>query len=238
MNELYPRANSPVNSPEEAAITAIRAVPTARGRRAADPDFAVELGGKPWATLTAETIARLGIRTGRLLAPEEREAILFEDATLRARRAAAVRLALRPRSRAELELYLQKKGFAPPIVQAALDRLAESGTLDDRALAVRHIRKRLRQGEYGPARLRHELIGMGVAERDIEAPLGASVAESDPRALCLSLIRRKVGQYQPLADPRNARRFRALLARRGFGSEMVEGCLREAELLDSCAPGE
>jgi SOS response regulatory protein OraA/RecX len=83
-----------------------------------------------------------------------------------AERDALKKLALRERSRAELELALRKKGHASAAIRLALDSLEAEGSLSDGRFAEAFLRSRLRSRPEGESLLRARLGSKGVS-RDL-----------------------------------------------------------------------
>jgi regulatory protein len=79
-----------------------------------------------------------------------------------AERLALSRLALRERTRTELERYLERKEHEAFPVKRALDRLEEEGLLSDKRFAEAWIRHRLSSRPEGPILLRSRLAAKGV----------------------------------------------------------------------------
>lgn len=207
-------------------ITSMVPIEPSKTRRGAEPRWSVGLDGQPWAELESETVVRHALKVGRRLSMDERNAVLRADAVLRARRWAAARCAARPRSRRMLEQELAGRHFGAGVIAEALDALEAAGTLSDAAVAARHLRKRARGGGYGPARLRHELLEMGIGRAVADAALAEGMGSDPPESACLGLARMRAARYQPLSNPKNRNRLAHFLQRRGFESEAISLALR------------
>ena len=160
--------------------------------------------------------------------------------------AAARFLEARPRGATETRRRLRTAGYPSALVDAAIERLAEIGLLDDEAFARGWIESRDRARPRGERALRHELqvrgldrmlVDRALAERradsedrheagmraDRENPSGTSGpsepgdrASPDETAAFRLLVRRR-RTIERLADPRARRQWAyALLARNGF----------------------
>lgn len=208
----------------EAEITILRFVSKEKGRGEKEL-CRVELDGSFWQELEPETIVRKGLKKGASLDEATRKEVLLEDETIRARFAGARRIAGKPRARRELVRYLREKKYGSEAIEAALDQLEESGYIDDREVAARHVRKRLRAGGYGERRIRAELREMGVASEAIEREMQAALGEEEPSEACRQFVEKKVARYRPLSDAKNRNRFTSLLIRRGFDIGVIRDCL-------------
>jgi regulatory protein len=129
-------------------------------------------------------------------------------------------LAFRPRSRAEVEEYLKKKGVVPAHVTAILERLAAAGLLDDLEFARFWIENRERFKPRGQHALQHELRQKGLSDTTIwEALAEVLPAEEE------SAYRAAQGRARALSEADYVefrRKLWGYLARRGFPYEVIE----------------
>jgi regulatory protein len=131
---------------------------------------------------------------------------------------AAELLAARPHFRRELAAKLQQRGYPADEIDAALDRLAEQGYLDERATAFAFVESRLARGE-GRARLRAELLRRGAPEDAAEEALGELTPEDDlPAAREAAERWRRQGGRDPRALARH-------LDRKGFSRRAIVAVL-------------
>ncbi len=159
--------------------------------------------------------------------------------------AAAVFLAVRPRSEAETRRRLRVLGYPPALVDDVVERLLSVGYLDDRAFARAWVESRDRSRPRGSLALRRELHQKGVS-RDIvdevlanrsKTPAAHAPRDVDPGMLAdrragRQLLERHAARLQREADPRRRRqKAYALLARHGFTPDIC------AELAASLAGG-
>ncbi|HEY5495792.1 MAG TPA: regulatory protein RecX [Candidatus Limnocylindrales bacterium] len=148
-------------------------------------------------------------------------------------------LEARPRSTDEVRRRLRDAGYRANLVEAAIDRLAALGFLNDVAFARAWVESRDRTRPRGARALRAELRGMGIDAPDAEAALAAREAlatgddpddprrgpgageraasdASDEAAAARLLVRKGPGLLrEPDLRKRRARAY-ALLARAGF----------------------
>lgn len=192
-----------------------------------------------------EALERSGLGVGDPLPANRRHHLLDADEEARVRDAALDLLSHRARTRAELRRKLVGRGFRPVRVDLCLDRLAERGLLDDRAVASAFVRDRIRHRPRGKSRLAQELRAKGVADpvaRDaVEAVLEeeALTEEALARKVLEGWLRRQgpaTVQALRAAEPtpereRARRRLRAYLARRGFGGPALSATLDAARSL-------
>jgi regulatory protein len=180
----------------------------------------VLLDGRPWEELDAETIVRQRLSVGLTLDAAARQRVLAADRLVRARKAAASYLARGPRTRLELETYLQRRGYDATAATGALAALADSGTFDETRAADATIRRRRRSG-HGPRRIRAELLERGIAPEHATRQLANALEGVDLQPECDALARRAAARHRPLTDPANRRKLSQYLLRRGYEGDMV-----------------
>ncbi len=164
----------------------------------------------------------------RRLAPGDRPGATVEQA----KDACLNLLAVRARSRAELEKRLGEKGFRLEVTAAALDRLAEVGLVDDTAFAEQWVHERHTYSGRGKKALHRELRDKGVAPGAAEDALAAVTDEAE-RARATDLVRRKLATLSRELDRDKAtRRLVGMLARRGYDQSTAFAVVT-AELADA-----
>ena len=132
-----------------------------------------------------------------------------------------------PRSRAQLEQALRRKGCPDDVATAVLDRMEEVGLVDDSAYAGMLVRSQ--QAGRGLARraLVQELRRKGVDDETAQAALD----EVDPHAeedRARGLIAKKMRSMSGLDPLVQTRRLAGMLARKGYSSELSMRLVREA----------
>jgi regulatory protein len=173
---------------------------------------------------------RLVVSTARLAGFGLARDDLIEDGVVAALRTASrldgleqrlLRLvAIRARSRAELDRRLARWQVAPDERDDLLDRLAAVGLLDDQAFA-QQLSSSLRRGGHGSARAAYELARYGID--DVTAsPAVADHAQADGD-IAATILERRFGP--PPYDPATRRRAAGLLARRGFDEDVIRPLL-------------
>ena len=203
---------------------------TALDRDPRRPDAVrVEIDGKRFGPVPQELVVSEGLAVGHQLDPTL-EARLSAAADVEAAFRTALR-ALEGRSYARLDLgrRLQRKGHARASVEAALERAARLGLLNDAAFAQTYVETRAARGR-GPSRLTRDLLAMGVERSLIDRALALQWPEgSDRSSVPLALAEKRASQLGSLPRQTKRRRLVAYLARRGFAgrdiTEMVEKVL-------------
>lgn len=139
----------------------------------------------------------------------------------------AVRLlAVRARSRQEIERKLADAGYLPETIEMVLYKLEKETLLDDAAFAETWVENRLSSG-IGMARLTQELRQKGVARDVTEAVIGALDTDSvqaQAKLLAAKLLRR----HRALPQAEATQKVLAAMMRRGFGYGDAKEALRAA----------
>ncbi len=179
--------------------------------------------------LAADLVNRAGLRVGDLLTKDAQDHLIEEDAPHRAREKALRLLAMRERSRREVEVRLQMGGFGPQVVADTIAWLQGLDYLDDRRFAARYREEKLRHG-WGERRIRAELLRKGVDRRLIEEELDARDDDSGSSAegfqAVTSLARKRFGKQFTVDPEASTRRLAGFMARRGYDWEAITAVAR------------
>ena len=132
---------------------------------------------------------------------------------------------------AELRRRLVQKGHPPEAADFAIGRAVDARLLDDASFARNFVETRAARGR-GPARLRRDLLALGVARASIDAALAAQWSEPEAHlTIAADLAKKRARQLRGLPRDVRRRRILAFLGRRGFTgrrvSELVARALRE-----------
>ena len=165
-----------------------------------------------------ELVEAAKLSRGQCLSDQDIAALKTVDEVGRAYESAMRFLAYRPRSRSEVVQRLRKKDFPEPAIEAALERLARVGLLDDRAFAEYWISNRGQFKPRGRYALRHELRQKGVASGIIDGLLEAlDETENAYRAAI-----QRLSTWERLDSEAAQRKLSAYLQRRGFGYDVIQ----------------
>ena len=188
----------------------------------------VEVDRGRFASLPLEAVQPLGLQVGAELAPAQLDR-LRELADVEAAERAALRaLARRAHARLDLRRRLVKRQHPPAAVEAALDRLALRGLLDDRRFAEQYAALRATRGK-GPARLLRDLQAQGVERRTAEHAVRRALEEEgiDPGVEARAVAAKRARQLAGLPVAVRKRRLLAFLVRRGYGGLQVRELVEE-----------
>jgi regulatory protein len=135
-------------------------------------------------------------------------------------------LAVRPRSRRELERRLLAAGFERVEVDDVLARLQRVGLIDDRAFARQLADYQFGSRKAGARAVSAVLREKGVAPALVDEVLSEAPDDEEQRALALARSR---ATRMHGVDPAKAfDRLVGLLARRGYGHEVARWAARSA----------
>ena len=132
-------------------------------------------------------------------------------------------LAAREHSRAELERKLASHAESPQQLAQVLDELQAKDFISE-ARVVESVVNR-RQAKLGASRIRHELMGKGLAVEAVAEAVSALKASEVDRAR--EVWRKKFGE--PAADAAGRGKQMRFLAARGFGSEAIRRVISQTE---------
>ncbi len=137
-------------------------------------------------------------------------------------------LGVRSHSQHELEQKLTRRGFTPEEIQLTIDRLDQSGLLNDEQFARDLTRSLLEGRSFSLAQVARELNKRGLSSEIVETVLADIPADSD-YGRAVGLAEKKMGQLS--GHPQDVRRRRTLayLGRRGFSSGVCYAVIREVE---------
>jgi regulatory protein len=132
----------------------------------------------------------------------------------------------RPRTRAELQQALGRKGIDAEVAERVLGRLHEVGLVDDKAFAEVLVRSRHTYDGLGRRAIAAELHRKGVDESVTAEAMGAvDYGTEEERAR--QLVRKKLRTLTGTDDTAKARRLVGMLARKGYTQGMSFRVVRD-----------
>lgn len=180
--------------------------------------------------LARDTVNALGLRVGQEVDRAELDRIAHEEQLHQGRNYAFRLLSYKARTESELRQRLVRKGFAPGIVTATIERLRELGLVDDADFARRFAEDRVSIGHRGRHRIRAELLKRGVARSEIDAAVKAAPDESAAAQAVAYKYRQRNRGLEPAVL---RRRLYGFLARRGFGPDAISRALGGRDAIDT-----
>ena len=188
----------------------------------------VEVDRGRFASLPVAALEPLRLEVGAALAPAVLDRLRELADIEAAERAALQALARRAHARLDLQRRLVKKQHPPAAVDAALERLASRGLLDDRRFAEQYAALRATRGK-GPARLLGDLMAQGVERRTAEHAVRRALEEEgiDPGVEARAVATKRARQLAGLPVPVRKRRLLAFLLRRGYAGVPLKDLVEE-----------
>jgi regulatory protein len=135
-------------------------------------------------------------------------------------------LAVRPRSRRELERRLLAARFEADEVQDVLTRLERVGLVDDEAFARQFAEHRFGSRKEGTRAVMQGLRAAGIAPGLAETVAQDAPGDDEERAA--DLARSRVSRLSGVPSEKAFARLSSLLMRRGYGPEIARSAARKA----------
>jgi regulatory protein len=155
---------------------------------------------------------------GKELSADEEEAIRFAAVCFRVERHALRLVARAEQSCFGIRAKLEKAGYSGASVRAVIEKLSESGIVDDRRFAQSWIQSRLGRRSESPRRLLAALRSRGIDRENAEKTLKNALDSETEGKLLRGFIeknRLKTGTEQPGPSLRSVLRYE------GFSSEAI-----------------
>jgi len=169
---------------------------------------------------------QMGLKVGQELTPQQVEQLRQEEALQQATARALNYLSFRPRSRAEVKRYLQRKETEPELIDRVLERLDRLELINDQAFAEFWIESRTRANPKGAQAIKNELRQKGVTREVVEEMVNDEQDEERARQAARKKAQLLVGQTD--MDFKTFRsRLGPFLQRRGFSYEIATRTVRE-----------
>ena len=184
--------------------------------------FSVFVDGKYAFSFSQDEILHLGLKINQEFTKDELEQLKKSAVQDKAYDRALSLIARRPRSRWELEDYLKRKDSEPEIIEKTLNKLSDSGYVDDVKFAQAWVRTRRLLKPTSKRRLQQELRQKRVDNEAIEKVLEED--EADEREVLRSLVERKAKRYP------DKLKFMQYLLRQGYNYGDVKEVLEELDI--------
>jgi regulatory protein len=149
-----------------------------------------------------------------------------EDPVQRAKDICLRLLTVRPRTRAELQQALARKGIDAEVSDGVLSRLDAIGLVDDKAFAEVWVRSRHTYEGLGRRALAVELRRKGVDE-SVTADAVAAIDYGAEEERARQLVRKKLRTLGGADEAVKIRRLVGMLARKGYSQGMSFRVVRE-----------
>lgn len=166
------------------------------------------------------------LAVGDAIDPEEYDQWLMLRQYRQALDRAVGMLALRARSRREIEERLLRSNYRPCTVEMVLYKLESENLLDDADFARQWVEARSGRA-MGRGRITQELRRKGVSAEVAEAALEA-IDDEEQLSGAVRLVEKSLRTAKPGEDPRKtAQRITAMLARRGYSWDVARQAIAQ-----------
>ncbi len=163
------------------------------------------------------------LKIGQTLSAEMITSLQQQDGVSQAKARAVNLISRRPRSVAEVEQNLQKKGFEAFVIEQTVVQLQDVGLLDDEAFARYWVEQREAFKPRSHLALRQELQQKGVNRAIIEAAL----RDVDQTAAAQRAAEKQARRYTHLTEDEFRNKLGGFLQRRGFHYEIIKQVIDE-----------
>jgi regulatory protein len=196
-------------------------------RKSSPSRCAVYVDGKPALTCRVALVQRLGLAVGRQITSAQIEELRAAELRHRCLDAAVKLLSVRLHSRSELERKLQRKGWQPPLIAAALDELTRMGYVDDRRFAQIKAQSAAEYRHHGPHRAMRELLKSGVDPAVARTVIEDVYEQRDSLAAARAMAQKQAPRLRRLDRSVARRRLAGMLLRRGYDYDTIRPVLDE-----------
>jgi regulatory protein len=181
--------------------------------------------GKFLAGVSAETLARLALRVGDDIGPEQLRAIRQTEELQSARSTALRFLSARPRTEKEIRNKLREKEFGDEEIASTIGDLLRTGLLNDLEFARAFLRDALTLKPAGAILLKRKLLLLGVARDTVEQAFNETFTSDDQLSLARTLAEKYLRKARASARKESPEKLDAkltsFLARRGFPWDII-----------------
>ncbi len=185
--------------------------------------YSIFINGKYSFSLHNEVLYTVNIKEGQEVDAKELQVIIKAEQIKKVQNYALLLLSYRDRSYKEIYDGLKRKKFEEDIIQKVVEKLENSGYLNDYKYAVNWINQRLEKKPRGKRLISQELFAKGIRKEIIDETINKifnsnSVEEVD---LAVRALRKKLPGYKKLDKNIAMRRIRNFLLRRGFSYDVI-----------------
>ncbi len=175
-------------------------------------------------------IEAVRLRVGQVLSDDDVARLQGRDSVEKAYERALNFLSYRPRSEAEVRRNLRKKDVEDEVIEVVIERLTQTGLVDDGEFARYWVENRVQFKPRGARALHYELREKGIADSIIADALADLDEELAARQVAETGARRLT--HLQARDFR--RKLSAYMARRGFSYAVIAPLIEELLDAKSC----
>ncbi|HCS73853.1 MAG TPA: hypothetical protein DIW17_08260 [Clostridiales bacterium] len=180
-----------------------------------------------------EVIVRYRLKSGMQLSEDQLQTWIWEANVKIAQDLALHYLGYRVRTRKQLCDYLERKGFDPPVIEEAADKMEEYRFIDDREYARNWVQSKKYGSPAGRRKIAYELQNKGISHEITEEAL-TGLSEEEELKQALKLAEKYKLKYQNLPVHEGNAKIAQALQRRGFDWGLVNQVLNQLMRDTSC----
>lgn len=196
-------------------------------RRRKPERFIVHFDDDQVHTFSPETALKHGFVLEKEFSEEELFEIMREDSIRQAKDQALRYLEIRPHSKKELFLKLQRKSYLREIIEIALSDLEEVDLVDDENFTRQFIRNELTLRPGSKKLIRSKLIQKGVPAESFEPILDELYEQQDEGEIALQIAQKFLKSQSRLRPEKRKERLVRHLLNKGFDWEVIDGVVKD-----------
>jgi regulatory protein len=189
--------------------------------------LSVYVDGKYSFSLDYTSFSRSGLHVGDSLSGEQVQALSQNDEVFRGRDYALDLLSRSERTEHELKTRLFRKGFSAAAVRKVIQRLKETGLIDDRTFAQHWVDELFSSRPMGRMRAEYELRRKHVDSGIFEDVCGSRFVPGAEQVLARKTAEKKLGALAGYPQETARRRLHDYLKSRGFEFEIIYDLMEE-----------
>jgi regulatory protein len=183
--------------------------------------FIIELQDNQFHIISPETSLKYGFSPGKEFEEEAFFEILKEDAIRRAKDQALRYLEIRPHSRRELFIKLQKKGYLLELINHCLNDLEKVDLINDEKFTRLFIQNELRLRPCGKILLRQKIIQRGIPSEIFEPILEEAFQKYNEEDIASRIADKFLKIHHYLEKERRKEKLTRHLLGKGFSWDIV-----------------
>lgn len=165
---------------------------------------------------------------------DEIDKIMDENKYYEAYYQAVKYISIKMRSKKEIEEYLQKKEIDNLIINDVISKLIEQGLINNDSYIKAYINDKMYLNNYGPYKIKQELIKNDINEEDIDRYLNL-IDNSIWKEHLTKLIKKKMSISKNLSTYKLKNKIMLDMYNQGYEKEMIEELLRTYDFNDNNA---
>lgn len=181
--------------------------------------YEIWLDGTLWLRIPARHFDKMPLTDGESIDPETYMDRIAALQSAECYEAGLTILDSAAQTRSGMVRALQRRGYVRPAAEAAAERLAEIGLIDDQRYAERIAQSNLKK-PVGAYAVRQKLRAKQISEEDIDSAMEC-FDDAQQQAACLAAAEKLYRKYAQLPRRESHAKLSQALARRGFSWDCI-----------------